>query len=310
MTPNTTLYAVFGQPVLHSKSPQLFSPLLEEPHERYVRIRPQSAKDLVRVVRTLNLRGASITSPFKEEMLELADVVTDDALAVGAVNCLRYDGEKITGHNTDHFGVTGPLHSHGAELNGSRVLVLGAGGAARAAVYGLTRAGARVWISNRTPARVDTLAADFGCDTIPWQQDVALPAFDAAVSTILPEGIPPYMDRLSCGVLLDAIYKPSRVTAACKSAGITVISGEQWLAFQGAEAAAFYLDKKTSPEVLTQKLHERPDPGNLQILALHAGTIYSPAQQHYDLVISAFGKDQATINNLIGEEKQLAFASG
>ncbi len=307
MTRNISLYAVFGQPVLHSKSPQLFSPLLEELHERYVRIRPQSAKDLVRVVRILVIRGASITSPFKEEMLELADEVTDDARAVGAVNCIRYDGQKVIGHNTDHYGVTGPLEAHGVSLKNSKILVLGAGGAARAAVYGLSRAGAGVSISNRTGDKAARLAADFGCTTIPWEKHADLPSFDAVVSTILPEGIPPFMENLSCRILLDAIYKPSRVSAYMKKKNIPLISGEQWLAYQGAAAAAFYLDKKTRPEVLTQKLHEKPDPGNLQILTLHADTIDRPARQHYDLVISAFGMDQATINKQIDEEKHLAF---
>ncbi len=259
------------------------------------------------VVRMLHIRGASITSPFKEELVDLADEVTDAVRAVGAVNCIRYDGKKIIGHNTDHVGVTGPLQAFGVELKGSNILVLGAGGAARAAVYGLTLAGAQVWISNRTHTKADMLAADFGCQVIPWKQETKLPRFDAAVSTILPEGIPPYIDRLSCGVLLDAIYKPSQVTAACKSADIPVISGEQWLAFQGAEAAAFYLDKKTKPEVLTRNLHQKPDPENLQILTLQEDNLHKPLEAPYDLVVSASGMDPAAIRKVIAEEKLLAF---
>lgn len=302
------LYAVFGQPVLHSKSPQLFSPVLDAERERYLRIRPQSAEDLVRVVRTLNIRGASITSPFKEDLLGLADEITDAAREVGAVNCIRNDGNRITGHNTDHYGVTGPLQAFGLDLSGHNILVIGAGGAARAAVYGLKSDGARVWVSNRTCNKAEALAADFDCNTIPWERDAGLPHFDAVVSTILPEGIPPYMDRLTCGVLLDAIYKPSRVTAACKSAGIPVISGEQWLAFQGTKAAAFYLDKTTKPEVLTRQLQTRPDPTNLEILALQADNLHKPLEQPYDLIVSAFDMDQAAARRVIEEEKHLAFS--
>ncbi len=300
------LYAVFGQPVLHSKSPQLFSPLMDAQRERYLRIRPRSAEDLVQLVRKLRIRGASITAPFKEDLVDLADEVTDAARAVGAVNCIRYDGQRITGHNTDHVGVTGPLQAFGMELKGSRILVLGAGGAARAAVYGLTLAGAQVWLSNRTYNKAEALAADFGCQIIPWKQQAKLPRFDAVVSTILPEGIPPYIDRLSCGVLLDAIYKPSRVTAACQSADIPVISGEQWLAFQGAEAAAFYLDKKTKPEVLTRNLHQKPDPDNLHILTLVDDNLHKLLEAPYDLVVSASGMDQAAARKVIEEEIDLA----
>ncbi len=307
MSSQTILYAVFGQPVLHSKSPQLFSPVLNAQQECYLRIRPQSAEDLVQVVRKLNIRGASITSPFKEDLVHLSDGITEAARLVGAVNCIRYDGERITGHNTDHVGVAGPLQAYGVGLKDSNVLVLGAGGAARAAVYGLARAGARVWVSNRTQSRADALATDFGCKTIPWQQHAKLPRFDAVVSTILPEGIPPFMDQLSCRVLLDAIYKPSRVTAACKLAGIPVIGGEQWLAYQGAEAASFYLDREASPELLTRQLHAQPDPDKLNILILQADHLPDHAARSHDLVISARGLDQATINKLIDEEKHLAF---
>ncbi len=309
MSINPLLYAVFGQPVLHSKSPQLFSPLMDVQQERYLRIRPQSAEDLVHMVRLLYIRGASITSPFKEDLVDLADEVTDAVRAVGAVNCIRYDGKKITGHNTDHIGVTGPLQAFGLELKGGSILVLGAGGAARAAVYGLTHAGAQVWLSNRTHTKAKALAADFDCQIIPWKQETELPRFDAVVSTILPEGIPPYIDRLSCGVLLDAIYKPSRVTAACKTADIPMISGEQWLAFQGAEAAAFYLDKTTKPEVLTRNLHQKPDPENLQILPLMEDNLQKLPEAQYDLVVSASGMDQAAVRKVIEEEIHLAFGS-
>lgn len=309
MSLNPLLYAVFGQPVLHSKSPQLFSPLMDAQRERYLRIRPQSAEDLVYLVRMLHIRGASITAPFKEGLTDLVDEVTDAVRAVGAVNCIRYDGQKITGHNTDHVGVTGPLQAFGVELKGSSILVLGAGGAARAAVYGLTLAGARVWLSNRTHHKAEALAAEFGCQIIPWKQEAELPRFDAAVSTILPEGIPPYIDRLSCNAMLDAIYKPSRMTAACKSAGIPVISGEQWLAFQGTEAAAFYLDKKTRPEVLTSNLHQKPDPDNLKILALQKDNLHEPLEEHYDLVVSAYGMDQVAARRVIEEEIHLVLLS-
>ncbi len=302
-----TRYAVFGKPVLHSKSPQLFGPILTKGRESYTRIRPQSAEDLAHIVRLLNIPGASITAPFKEEILLYADEISEDARAVGAVNCIRYENGKISGHNTDHFGVTGPLNEAGLILKSAKILVLGAGGAARAAVYGLTKAGARVSISNRTEQKARELAKVFDATVIPWNSMHALPWYDAVVSTILPEAIPPDAEKLQYDMLLDAIYKPSLMTAHSRARGIPVIGGEQWLIHQGVEAAAFYIGKKPSPELLASKLSEVPDPDSLRILVLNNESIEQFSQSKHDLVISAFGMDEKTVNQLINEEKNLAF---
>ncbi len=300
-------YAVFGSPVLHSKSPQLFSPLLDSGKEYYTRIRPQSAEDLIRIVRLLPIRGASITAPFKESVLHLADSVTPAAQAVGAVNCIRQCNGRIEGHNTDHYGVCGALEEAGLTVQGARILVLGAGGAAKAAVYGLVNAGARVSISNRTLSRARQLARVFGGDVIPWTQPANMPHFDAVVSTLLPEGIPPYIDKLNYNMLLDAIYKPSRMNRQAREKGIPVIGGERWLIHQGVEAAAFYIDQKPSPDTLAKKLHEHLQKKALRIFVLTDDSIRLFHQASHDLVISAFGLNDNTINELIHEEKNLAF---
>ncbi|TVR40215.1 MAG: hypothetical protein EA394_08505 [Bacteroidia bacterium] len=303
----STTYAVFGKPVLHSKSPQLFSPILVKGKESYTRIRPQSAKDLVDIVRLLNIRGASITAPFKEEIFFLLEEVSPDAQAVGAVNCIRHENGKISGHNTDHYGVTGPLTEAGLILEGANILILGAGGAARAAVYGLTKAGANVSISNRTEEKAGTLAKSFDAAVVKWGSMYALPRFDAVVSTILPEAIPPDAEKLQYDMLLDAIYKPSMMTAHSRAREIPVIGGEQWLIHQGVEAAAFYIGKTPSPELLASRLYEIPDPASLRILVLTNDSLDRFTQSTYDLVVSAFGMDANTIKQLIDEEKNLAF---
>ena len=305
---NQTFYAVFGNPVLHSKSPQLFSPLLEnKPNSFFTRIRPRSAEDLVNIVRSLDIKGASITSPFKESVLPLIDKIHPAAAEIGAVNCIRQKNGYIEGNNTDHAGVTGALCESGASLQGMRVLVLGAGGAAKAAIYGLVHAGANVTVSNRTFAKAEKLAASFGCDTIPWQEHAKSRSFDAIVSALLPEAMPPFMDKLEYGVFLDAIYKPSALTAYTKNRGIPVIGGERWLIHQGAEAAAFFLGEKPEPVILEQKLNEKPDRDKLRIFVLTRSSLREFRQSAHDLVISGFGLNETTINNLIDEEKELAF---
>ncbi len=301
-------YAVFGSPVLHSKSPQLFSPLLEKRRNTcYTRIRPQSAEDLADIVRSLNIKGASITSPFKEDLLPLIDKAHPAAVEIGAVNCIRQQNGYIEGDNTDHVGVTGALQEAGVSLNGLKVLVLGAGGAAKAAIYGLAHAGAKVTISNRTFAKAEKLAAAFDCETIPWEEPGESRHFDAVVSALLPEAIPSFMDSLEYEILLDAIYKPSAVTAFTKRKGIPVIGGEKWLIHQGAEAAAFYIGERPEPAILAQKLAEKPDRDKLQVFVLTRSSLNHFHYSAHDLVISGFGLDETTINRLIDEEQELAF---
>lgn len=246
------MYAVFGSPVLHSKSPQLFRSMIRE-HDHYTRILPQSAEDILRIVKLMNLTGASITSPYKVSLLPLLDDLTPSASAVGAVNCIRYENGGIFGHNTDFMGVIGALEQSGLMLRGARILVLGAGGAARAAVHGLKKAGSDVFVSNRTRARAEELAATFGVEFVDWENPKTMPYFDAVVSTLLPEAIPPFAPILTYGKLLDAVYKPSKMSEFTRSRGKTVIRGDSWLIFQGLAAADFYVDKDNSLSHLQPK---------------------------------------------------------
>ncbi len=301
-------YCVFGSPVLHSKSPQLFSPLFSrDDNVSYTRIRPQSATDLVNLMRTLDIRGASVTSPFKEEILPLIDKVSEAASQVGAVNCLLNQHGTIAGHNTDHEGVTGALVEEGLSIQNAKILVLGAGGAAKAAVYGLTKKGARVTISNRTVSKAKALANSFGGDVLPWDVRPGQLCFDAVVSALLPEAIPPFIGQISYDLLLDAIYKPSAVTAFTRERGIKVIGGERWLIHQGVEAAAFYMGRKPSPDTLGLQLNNTLNKKNLRILALNNSNMHAFHREQHDLVVSAFGLDKNTTKLLIDEEKDLAF---
>ena len=246
------MYAVFGNPVLHSKSPQLFRSMIRN-HDHYTRILPQSAEDILRIVKLVNITGASITSPYKLLLLPLLDDLTPSARAVGAVNCIRYEKGGIYGHNTDFMGVIGALEQAGVILCGAKILVLGAGGAARAAVYGLKKAGSEVYVCNRTQSKAEELAATFGANFIDWENPKTMPFFDAVVSTLLPEAIPPFAGRLTYGKLLDAVYKPSKMSEFSRSRGVTIIRGDRWLIFQGLAAADFYVNKDTSLSHLQTK---------------------------------------------------------
>ena len=152
----------------HSISPEIFGFLsreLEMPLS-YVRL-PLTEEQLgptTRATGKLGLfRGWNVTIPHKESVLELADVLSPEVRAIRAANVLRFDEGRIEAHNTDAYGVEGTLREHEIPVRGQQCLLLGAGGAGRAAAYALGSMGAReVVVRNRDFARARKLCADFG----------------------------------------------------------------------------------------------------------------------------------------------------
>ena len=149
----------------HSLSPRLFRLLFDElgvqADFRALRTPPEELERRVQSVRAGELSGLSVTLPHKETIIPLLDELSPVAALMGAVNCVARDGQRVTGHNTDARGFELALERAGVKLAGARVLILGAGGAARAAAFSAAQAGARsVVIANRTLARAEGLAAD------------------------------------------------------------------------------------------------------------------------------------------------------
>lgn len=236
------IFAVAGNPVLHSKSPAVFNAAFQELSidAVYTRLAAWSAQDIVDTILAIGLKGVNITSPFKEGVIPFLDDMDGDARNIGAVNTVLAADGKLTGYNTDHLGVRHTFLQNGISLFQKKALVLGAGGAARAAAYGLTREGARVVICNRTLNKALQLALDFGCHAVPLGRvDDELEDADILVSCL------PHLEgrivnpaaltkRLT---VLDANYgKESHLSRDARSRGCTVIDGREWLLFQAVEA--------------------------------------------------------------------------
>ena len=167
MSGNTSILGVAGNPVLHSMSPFLFHEFFRISGDDavYTRIAASSAAEAIAIFRSLGMRGMNLTAPFKEAAAAIVDELTPDARLLGAVNCLvpMEDG-RILGANTDSAGVLGALRGRDVEVGGKRCLVIGAGGAGKAAVHALVSAGGDVVVVNRTRSRADEVAALFGCE--------------------------------------------------------------------------------------------------------------------------------------------------
>ena len=164
----TDHYAVFGNPIAHSRSPRIhamFAAQTEQDMDYQARLAPLAGfagalKDFI----AQGGRGANVTVPFKLEAHALATHLSNRARKAGAVNTLYFDGDKIFADNTDGVGlVRDLLHNHGCALKDRRLLLLGAGGAARGALQPLLdESPAQLVIANRTISKAQALAAEFG----------------------------------------------------------------------------------------------------------------------------------------------------
>ncbi|MBN9402084.1 MAG: shikimate dehydrogenase [Burkholderiales bacterium] len=160
----TDLYAVIGNPIAQSKSPLLHTAFARQlGHDlRYEAIlaEPAAFRETVLAFAAAGGRGMNVTAPFKLAAAELADTLTERARAAGAVNTLKFGPEGILGDNTDGVGLVGDIQDRlGVSLAGRRVLVIGAGGAARGILLPLLQARpAGILVVNRTAARARALA--------------------------------------------------------------------------------------------------------------------------------------------------------
>lgn len=171
----TRIYGIIGYPLGHSLSPALHNWAFAAADIPAVYLAwplaPGKVGDFISAMRTLPIAGASVTIPHKETVLPYLDALTDAARAVGAVNTLFWDEERLVGDNTDVAGFTAPLQGLACDA----ALVLGAGGAARAVLAGLKELGVReVYLANRTPERSAALAAEFGALIVDWEQRATL----------------------------------------------------------------------------------------------------------------------------------------
>jgi shikimate dehydrogenase len=162
----TKVVCVFGDPVDHSLSPRMHNAAFRKLELDYVYVpfnpSPRQLGEAVAALRSLRIVGANVTVPFKESAVNFCDRVTDTVKYVGALNTLYFDHGKLIGENTDGLGFASALGAHGFRIRGKRVLVIGAGGAARAVVWALMEYGASdVVIANRTVAKARKLTKLF-----------------------------------------------------------------------------------------------------------------------------------------------------
>lgn len=166
--PLTRLMGVAGYPCAHSKSPALFNTLFTRYslNYHYTWFEDPEIDEIMRIARALDVKGLSITIPFKQDVIPHLDEVDEhDARQIGAVNTVVFACGSAIGYNTDWIGVRKPLVS----MKGATAVLLGAGGVAAGAAYALTDLDMKVTILNRTPDNAKVLAERFGCSWGAWE---------------------------------------------------------------------------------------------------------------------------------------------
>jgi shikimate dehydrogenase len=265
------VYGLLGNPVGHSVSPPMHEAAYAalDMEARYVTFEPPKAAgaSAVRAAETLGIRGCNVTIPFKRDVLEAVDPAPL-ASRIGAVNTIDFATVPPTGYNTDAAGVTRSFEHHDVPLEG-RAVVVGAGGAGRAAAFALADAGLAVDVANRTESKARDLAAavregggdatGHGLESLEALLANATHLVNATSVGMGEDATPVSAAALHEGLaVLDAVYAPleTRLLGDAADAGATTIDGGWMLLFQGVEAFEQWTGEDAPVDAMNDALRE------------------------------------------------------
>jgi 3-dehydroquinate dehydratase/shikimate dehydrogenase len=248
----TRVYGVVGDPIAHSLSPAIMNAAFrrENVNAVYLGLHAKTLKDLLTCVREIPIHGLSVTMPYKESILPYLDNTDSHTTKIGACNTVvRAQDGKLYGFNTDAAGIVRPLERRLSTLEGARILVLGAGGAARAAVFGLKERGSEVYILNRSLAPAKKLAHQARARIIK-RVDLKKMAFDVIINAT-PVGMgnsreSPLQDKeINSRYVFDMVYDPgeTRFLKLGKERGAQIIPGIEMFVHQAARQFEIWTGK-------------------------------------------------------------------
>jgi 3-dehydroquinate dehydratase / shikimate dehydrogenase len=248
----TRIFGVAGNPIAHSLSPLIHNTAFRRENVNAVMLplKVKALDDLLTVVRDLPIDGLAVTMPLKQEVLPHLANMDPLTARIGACNTLRTGADgKLYGFNTDVAGIVRPLEKR-LRIRGSRILVLGAGGAARAAVFGLVEQGAEVFVVNRTHETAVALARKAHAKSLK-HETLAKQHFDVIINTTpcgmtgFKQALPLKENEFNAGLIFDMVYSPleTPLLQLAKSRGLAVISGLEMFVQQGARQFEIWTGK-------------------------------------------------------------------
>ncbi|MBN2515644.1 MAG: shikimate dehydrogenase [Deltaproteobacteria bacterium] len=266
MNSEQQLFALFGNPVQHSLSPLMHNAVFDtlKLDARYIALRVENARDIIVHMRRMNITGASITIPHKTALMKYLDEFTDSSRRIGAVNTVVHSDGTMKGDNTDWIGLTCALRES-LTITGKTFAILGAGGAARAVVFGILEEGGTSVIFNRTTRKGEMMAREFGCEFHPME-DIGKISADCLINTT-PVGLSPDAERstVSKDILpnfawvMDIIYNPlkTKLLQDAEESGCSIISGLSMFVHQGAEQLKIWMNVQPPLDFMKKVILEK-----------------------------------------------------
>ena len=272
-------FGIFGYPVGHSLSPHMYKAAFKAggfPNYNYIPLPTHAGKLYFAVegLKGLDFRGANVTIPHKSTVMKFLDAVDADAMIIGAVNTIVNDGGILTGYNTDVYGFLAALAEANFLPEDSHAVILGAGGAARAVLWGLCKKRAEcITIGARNPKKADALANDFlnysrveGYDWLSDEFKEMIQTADIVINTT-PLGMFPHVDDMppidlkllpEGALVYDIIYNPAetKFLKTARELGFPTLDGLSMLLLQGKESYRLFTDELPDLDVMQHALEK------------------------------------------------------
>ena len=263
------IYGIFGDPIEHSLSPAMQNAALKElgieACYHAFRVGEDGLKDAILGAQAMGFAGLNLTIPLKEKALRIG-VLKPDPLArdIGAVNTVSFSDRNILGYNTDGWGASLALQESGIHFKGRAVLIIGAGGAARAIAFTLKQGGAEILIANRSARRTEELAAQIGAEGHDISHLKSLAGRSEIIinctSVGMREGDPRLLEPDSFHegqAVFDIVYnRETELLQDARRAGLVALDGVMMLVYQGARALEIWTGRKAPVAVMEKAVRE------------------------------------------------------
>ncbi|MFW9945716.1 MAG: shikimate dehydrogenase [Candidatus Odinarchaeota archaeon] len=278
VTARTKILCVIGHPIEHSMSPIMHNAAIQDLGLDYLYIAfdipPNKLKEAIKGLKTLNIRGINVTLPYKEKVMKFIDKVDQTAQKIGAINTIKNEDGLLIGRNTDAEGANKALFDAGCEITGKNVVLIGAGGAAKAILYSLASNTNKITIINRSEDRAKKLVnelknkMDINIESKKYDEIILKEEISNADILInaTPIGMFPMIDITPVSkkiihkdlFVFDLIYNPleTKLIKDSKEIGCQTLSGLDMLVNQGALAFEWWTNKKPNLELMKLKIIE------------------------------------------------------
>lgn len=247
-------FALVGKPIMHSKSPELFKKAYQNDNFEYLLLETTDLKYIESLLRNKVLAGINVTLPLKIEAMQLVDEIDETAKIIDATNTIILQGNNnLKAYNTDYLGVMNTLLELEIDVKNQNCLIIGAGGAARAAALALSMLGANITIANRTFHNAKKISEKLNCQTLLlYEINNNLKYNKLIVNTLSPDICAIDEKKLqSHQIVFDAKVYQSVFLQKARRQGCKCIDGRLWLLHQGIESYRLFTEK--DPDVCAMR---------------------------------------------------------